>query len=74
MERFEYILPLLPAWYVLVDTVNQLWVWSEFIVLLFNKRKRAIHDFIAGTVVIKQEYREQVAAPDSVADTLSSVS
>ncbi len=73
MERFEYILSLFPAWYVLVDTVNQLWVWSEFIVLLFNKRKRAIHDFIAGTVVIKQEYREQVAAPDSVADALSPV-
>ncbi|MCR9185270.1 MAG: hypothetical protein NXH81_07740 [Halieaceae bacterium] len=74
MERFEYILPLLPAWYVLVDTVNQLWVWREFIVLLFNKRKRAIHDVIAGAVVMKQEYTEPVAAPRSVADAPSPVS
>jgi uncharacterized RDD family membrane protein YckC len=28
--------------------------------LLFNKRKRAIHDFIAGTVIIKSEYMEKV--------------
>ncbi|MCU4677718.1 RDD family protein [Catenovulum sp. 2E275] len=74
MERAEYIIPLFPAWYGLVNTVSQLWFWSEFLVLLFNKRKRAIHDFIAGTVVIKQEYTEQVAAPDSVADAPSPVS
>jgi len=74
MERAEYIIPLFPAWYGLVNTLSQLWFWSEFLVLLFNKRKRAIHDFIAGTVVIKQEYTEQVAAPDSVADAPSPVS
>ena len=28
------------------------WTFSEVIVLLFNKKKRAIHDYIAGTVVI----------------------
>ncbi len=32
------------------------WMMSELIVLLFNKRKRALHDFIAGTVVIKKRY------------------
>jgi uncharacterized RDD family membrane protein YckC len=26
--------------------------WSEIIVLLTNKKRRAIHDYIAGTVVI----------------------
>jgi uncharacterized RDD family membrane protein YckC len=74
MARAEYIMPLFPAWYGLVSTVSQLWFWSEFLVLLFNKRKRAIHDFIAGTVVIKQEYTEQVAASDSAADAPSPVS
>jgi uncharacterized RDD family membrane protein YckC len=74
MARAEYIMPLFPAWYGLVSTVSQLWFWSEFLVLLFNKRKRAIHDFIAGTVVIKQEYTQQVAASNSAADAPSPVS
>jgi len=29
------------------------WTWSEPVVLLLNKRKRALHDFMAGTVVIR---------------------
>jgi uncharacterized RDD family membrane protein YckC len=29
------------------------WLWSEVVVLLFNRRRRALHDFIAGTVVVK---------------------
>jgi uncharacterized RDD family membrane protein YckC len=55
-DRAKYILLLYPAWYSLVSTLSQIWWWSEFIVLLFNKRKRAIHDFMAGTVVIKKAY------------------
>ncbi len=35
-----------------VDSLMNIWFWSEVVVLLFNKKKRAIHDFIAGTVVI----------------------
>jgi uncharacterized RDD family membrane protein YckC len=58
MERAEYIMPLFPAWYGAVNIASELWYWGEFIVLLFNKRKRALHDFIAGTVVIRQEYAE----------------
>ena len=32
-----------------------LWYLSEFISLLFSKKNRAIHDFIAGTVVLNQK-------------------
>jgi uncharacterized RDD family membrane protein YckC len=28
-------------------------LYSEFIVLLTNKKRRALHDFMAGTVVIR---------------------
>jgi len=59
MERSEYIMPLYPAWYVVVHVGFHVWYWSELLVLLFNKRKRAIHDFIAGTVVIKKQYAQQ---------------
>lgn len=56
IERSFLILPLVPTWYGLLDTLSQCWYWSEIIVLLFNKRKRGLHDFIAGTVVIRKEY------------------
>lgn len=58
-ERIDYIAPLLPSWHDLVTIGSNIWVWSELLVLLLNKRKRAIHDFIAGTVVINREYAEQ---------------
>ena len=61
MDRIDYRLPLLPSWYDSIDIGNEIWVWGELLVLLLNKRKRAIHDFIAGTVVINREYAEQGA-------------
>ncbi len=36
--------------------------WSEVFVCLFNKRKRALHDFIAGTVVVHKEFIKQPVA------------
>ncbi|MFW1774167.1 RDD family protein [Acinetobacter seifertii] len=56
IDQAKYILLFYPAWYSIVNSASELWTWSEFIVLLFNKRKRAIHDFIAGTIVIKKQY------------------
>jgi uncharacterized RDD family membrane protein YckC len=43
-----------------INILTNIWFWSELIVLLFNKRKRAIHDFIAGTVVLKSEYVDKI--------------
>ena len=34
-------------------TLSVLWVYAELVTLLFNKKSRAIHDFIAGTVVVQ---------------------
>ena len=38
--------------YNFIYRVQQIWFWGELIVILTNKRRRAIHDYIAGTVVI----------------------
>jgi uncharacterized RDD family membrane protein YckC len=38
-----------PIWLLIIAL---LWSFSEFITLLFNKKKRAIHDFIGGTIVL----------------------
>lgn len=43
-----------PAWYGLTDMLLQIWIWSEFVALLTNKQRRALHDFMAGTVVLQQ--------------------
>jgi len=66
IERSDYIYSLLPAWSKILSTCSHLWFWSECIVLLFNKRKRAIHDFIAGTVVIHKEHAKKSAKQDAM--------
>lgn len=43
-----------PPWYKGVNIAMNVWVWSEFITILFNKRKKALHDYLAGTVVIRK--------------------
>jgi uncharacterized RDD family membrane protein YckC len=46
---------LAPAWHPTVTVLLQIWVWGEFVTMLFNKKRRAVHDFIAGTVVIRSQ-------------------
>lgn len=45
-----------PDLYNSVDDIENIWVWSELLVMLMNKYRQALHDFIAGTVVINKEY------------------
>ncbi|MES3035295.1 MAG: RDD family protein [Gemmatimonadota bacterium] len=39
-------------WYEWASNAYLAWLMSEFVVVLLNSRRRALHDFIAGTVVI----------------------
>jgi len=67
VERMARISELYPVWQKPADWLYQIWMWGEFIVLLTNKRKRALHDFIAGTVVIKDKFEtvaEQINSGD----------
>ena len=36
----------------LLNSIDNLWILSEAVVVLFNWKRRALHDFIAGTVVL----------------------
>lgn len=63
-DRLDMLVDQYPAWHQTVDYANGIWVWGELIVLLLNQRKRAIHDYIAGTVVIHKEFAEQGASID----------
>ncbi len=51
-QRSQNLYALRPAWLTWPDTVGEFWAWSEVVVMLFNRERRALHDFIAGTVVI----------------------
>lgn len=53
LDRGEELNALAPAWYQPVRVALQLWLLGGLISLLFTKKSRAIHEFIAGTVVIK---------------------
>ncbi len=48
-----------PSWLYVLFAIGLVWFASEVVVLLSNKRKRAIHDFIGGTVVIRKKFAEQ---------------
>jgi len=39
-------------WLRPVNIISYVWIFSEYIVLLTNEKRRALHDFLAGTVVI----------------------
>lgn len=64
MERTKRMIELAPSWYRPLQWVQNAWVWGELIVLLTNRKRRALHDFIAGTVVV---YASSKATPPVVA-------
>lgn len=54
LARSRMMLELAPHWYPTVHVLLQIWIWGEFVTMLLNKKRRAAHDFIAGTIVIKR--------------------
>jgi uncharacterized RDD family membrane protein YckC len=57
------VAPLMPWWTPVVRALRTAWNLSELVVLLTNEKRRALHDFLAGTVVIK---RRRDAEPRTV--------
>jgi uncharacterized RDD family membrane protein YckC len=53
MDRARRRASLVPG-FGAIQVLNTIWVWSEFLVLLTNRKRRALHDFLAGTVVIRR--------------------
>lgn len=69
IERTQLIKSTAPGWNSPLELASDIWVWSEFIVMLTNKKRRAIHDFIAGTVVIK-DAQQGIPSDESLAARL----
>ncbi|MGE5412229.1 MAG: RDD family protein [Clostridiales bacterium] len=56
MKKQQYLMTLLPIYFSFYTWTSNIWTYGELFVLLFNKRKRALHDFIADTVIVKTKY------------------
>jgi uncharacterized RDD family membrane protein YckC len=53
-EVHDRYVALRPWWAAAVEYVYFAWLGSEVVSVLFNRRRRALHDFIAGTVVVSE--------------------
>lgn len=60
LEQSKYIIAFSPILFGIYHWTNNIWIWSEVIVLLTNPRKRALHDYMAGTVIVKKKYVKQI--------------
>jgi uncharacterized RDD family membrane protein YckC len=65
VEQLDLLASTEPAWSTVLTVPFAIWYWGELIVMLTNKKRRALHDFLAGTVVIKVS-RIAVPAPEPV--------
>lgn len=60
VQKGVYLTTFAPKLINIQIWANNIWMYSELIILLVNKRKRAIHDYIAGTVIVKTKYIEAI--------------
>ena len=52
MDKFLRLEAAIPPWGNKFSAISNWWNLPDALVLLFNAKRRAVHDFIAGTVVI----------------------
>ncbi|MCC6820652.1 MAG: RDD family protein [Verrucomicrobia subdivision 3 bacterium] len=48
----------------LLTVLPGLWFVAEVLTMLTNEKRRALHDFIAGTVVVRTNTEDRIAKPD----------
>ena len=52
MDRMHLVKEARLSWEYWPQALGSIWIGSELLVLLLNEKKRAIHDYLAGTVVV----------------------
>ncbi|AYB29324.1 RDD family protein [Chryseolinea soli] len=60
MKRSQAISGVYPKFSFFLSVCTNIWMYSEFLVLLTNRKRKAIHDYMAGTVVIRAKYQRLV--------------
>ncbi len=71
-DRSTEIAKLVPALNPVIWVLTA-WAYSELLIMLTNKRRRAIHDFIAGTVVIRTPLKGPSSADGQSLAAMTSV-
>lgn len=56
-EMFHAIEGDFPSWSGAIDTLWFSWALSEFVTMFLNRQRRALHDFLGGTIVIRDRER-----------------
>lgn len=65
LERYKLIRSMWPDWYPFIFKFQQTWMVCTSLAMLLNMKRRALHDFIAGTIVIqKKPTRRQLKRED----------
>jgi len=54
MARGRELALLAPPWHSVARVLAVLWFWGELLTMLTNDERRAVHDFIGGTVVLNE--------------------
>jgi uncharacterized RDD family membrane protein YckC len=54
VERAQLLEARGPGWGRYARYAANAWYWSELVFMLFNAKRRALHDYIAGTVVVHE--------------------
>lgn len=57
MQQSKNLSTLKPVWLGWTEVAIPIWGLSEVFVMLFNKKRQALHDFIAGTVVVNKHQK-----------------
>ena len=54
-ERWAETMPGLLNWMGVLNWIGLLWFCTELVTMLTNRKRRALHDFIAGSVVVRRD-------------------
>lgn len=68
-EKTEYLRSFTPILFIVFRWVSVIWNSSELLVLLTNARQRALHDFMANTVVVRIKYIGRIREAMSIEKT-----
>lgn len=59
-EWNNYLSSSEPKYLIILTILINLWIFSEYFVLLLNKKKRGLQDYIAGTIVVNTKYYNEI--------------
>lgn len=65
VDRSHLVAMSMPSWYNPWAIVCGLFFWCDWGVMLISKKRRALHDFIAGTIVVRDISNDSGVSPEN---------